>query len=46
MTAVSDLPLVVAGKFHGISSLLNLVGLAMAVGHGWWLAARLSFALV
>ena len=34
-----------AGKFHGISSLLNLVGLGAAVGHGWWLATRLSIGL-
>ncbi|CAL5220682.1 g2731 [Coccomyxa viridis] len=33
------------GKFHGISSLLNLVGLGAAVGHGWWLATRLSIGL-
>ena len=35
-----------AGKFHGISSLLNLVGLGAAVGHGWWLASRLSMSLM
>ena len=34
-----------AGKFHGISSLLNLIGLGTAVGHGWWLASRLSIGL-
>lgn len=30
------------GKFHGISSLFNLVALGAAVFHAWWLASRLS----
>ncbi len=34
------------GKFHGISSLLNLVALGAVVAHGWWLASRLSLSLV
>ncbi|BDA49679.1 probable transmembrane protein 205 at C-terminar half [Coccomyxa sp. Obi] len=34
------------GKFHGISSLLNLVALGAVVGHGWWLASRLTLAVV
>lgn len=29
------------GKWHGISSLVNLVAMAGAVAHGWWLASRL-----
>lgn len=30
------------GKWHGISSLLNLVGFCAAVGHGWYLAYLLT----
>jgi hypothetical protein len=33
------------GKFHGISSLANLVALGAAMSHGWWLASRLSLGL-
>ncbi|KAL4427167.1 hypothetical protein ABPG77_001171 [Micractinium sp. CCAP 211/92] len=29
------------GKWHGLSSLLNLAVLVVAVGHGWWLASSL-----
>ncbi|PRW60938.1 Transmembrane 205 [Chlorella sorokiniana] len=29
------------GKWHGISSLINLATLVVAVGHGYWLAGRL-----
>ncbi|KAL4459187.1 hypothetical protein ABPG75_014052 [Micractinium tetrahymenae] len=29
------------GKWHGISSLINLATLVVAVGHGWWLASNL-----
>ncbi|PSC74334.1 Transmembrane 205 [Micractinium conductrix] len=30
------------GKWHGISSLINLATLVVAVGHGWWLASLLT----
>jgi hypothetical protein len=30
------------GKWHGISSLVNLVMLVAAVGHGWYLGGRLA----
>lgn len=33
------------GKFHGISSLANLVALGAAVSHGWWLASRMTLGL-
>ncbi|KAK9904742.1 hypothetical protein WJX75_001688 [Coccomyxa subellipsoidea] len=33
------------GKFHGISSLLNLVALGAVVSHGWWLASKLSLSI-
>lgn len=29
------------GKWHGISSILNLVVLVAAFSHGWWLAGGL-----
>ena len=32
------------GKWHGISSLFNLVVLVVAVGHGWYLGAHLALA--
>ncbi|EIE18790.1 hypothetical protein COCSUDRAFT_60092 [Coccomyxa subellipsoidea C-169] len=33
------------GKFHGISSLLNLVALGAVISHGWWLASKLSLGI-
>ena len=30
------------GKFHGISSLVNLVGMVAGVAYVWWLAGRLA----
>jgi hypothetical protein len=30
------------GKLHGLSSTLNLVALAAAVSHGWWMASRMA----
>ena len=32
----------VFGKYHGLSSLINLVVLCAALAHGWGLAARLA----
>jgi hypothetical protein len=29
------------GKWHGISSLINLGTLIAAIGHGWWLASQM-----
>jgi hypothetical protein len=31
------------GMYHGISSMLNLIVLVCAVGHGYWLGSRLAF---
>lgn len=30
------------GKWHGLSSVLNLAGLCGVLAHGWWLGSRLT----
>lgn len=34
------------GKWHGLSSVLNLAGLCGILAHAWWLGSRLTLATV
>ena len=34
------------GKWHGLSSVLNLAGLCGVLAHGWWLGSRLTLVTV